>query len=148
MDMIRYFAENMIESMPEDGSVIVYNQSFESDRNREIGEMYPDLKDEMERINSNIVDFMVSFQKRQYYTKKMRGSYSIKQVLPALCPELDYGNLPGVHDGGEASHVFLTLNDNSPEKQEKIRDGLLAYCCLDTYAMVKIYEKFKESVKE
>ena len=146
--MIRHFAESMIESMPEEGSVIVYNKSFESGRNREIGEMYPDLKDEMERINSNMVDFMIPFQKRQYYTKKMRGSYSIKQVLPALCPELDYGNLPGVHDGGEASYSFLTLNDNSPEKQEEIRDGLLAYCCLDTFAMVKIYEKFKEVLGE
>ena len=30
------------------------------------------------------------------------------------------------------------------EEQEMIRKGLLVYCELDTYAMVKIYEKLKE----
>ena len=45
--------------MPEDGSVIVYNKTFESSRNREIGEMFPDLKSEMERFNNNMVDLFL-----------------------------------------------------------------------------------------
>lgn len=147
-DMIRHFAESMIENMPGEGSVIVYNQSFEKTRNKEIGEMYSDLKDEMERINNNLEDFMIPFQQRTYYTREMQGSYSIKDVLPALCPDLGYDKLSGVHDGGEASYAFLTLNDYSPEKQQEIREELLDYCCLDTYAMVKIYEKFLEAVEE
>lgn len=149
-NLIRTFAESMIEDMPEDGSVIVYNKGFESARNREIGEMYPDLKDEMERINSNIVDFMVPFRQRNYYTKEMEGSYSIKKVLPALYPndpELNYTNLPLIHNGGEASEAFLSLKDKTPEEQEEIRNGLLKYCELDTYAMVKIWEKFIEVSK-
>lgn len=85
-NLIRHFAEHMIENMPENGSVIVYNQSFEASRNTEIGEMYPDLKDELERINENMVDFMIPFKQRNYYTKEMEGSYSIKYVLPALYP--------------------------------------------------------------
>lgn len=149
-NLIRTFAESMIEDMPENGSVIVYNKGFESARNREIGEMYPDLKDEMERINSNIVDFMVPFRQRNYYTKEMEGSYSIKKVLPALYPndpELNYTNLPLIHNGGEASEAFLSLKDKTPEEQEEIRNGLLKYCELDTYAMVKIWEKFIEVSK-
>lgn len=150
-NMIRHFAESMINDMPEDGSVIIYNNSFEPARNREIGEMYPDLNDEMERINENIVDFMVPFRSRKYYTKEMEGSYSIKKVLPALFPdddELDYSKLPGVHKGDEAANAFLTLNEQTPEKQKEIREGLLRYCELDTYAMVKIWEKFKEVTNE
>lgn len=146
-NMIRHFAESMINDMPEDGSVIIYNNSFEPARNREIAEMYPDLKDEMERINANIVDFMVPFKSRKYYTKEMEGSYSIKKVLPALFPdddELDYTKLPGVHKGDEAANAFLILNEKTPEEQKEIREGLLRYCELDTYAMVKIWEKFKE----
>lgn len=57
--IIRKFAESMIKDMPEDGSVIVYNKTFESTRNKEIGEMYPDLRDEMDRFNNNIVDLMI-----------------------------------------------------------------------------------------
>ena len=148
-NLIRNFAESMIEDMNEDGSVIVYNKAFEASRNREIGEMYPDLKEEMERINGNIVDLMIPFRNRDYYKKEMEGSYSIKYVLPALYPdnpELDYINLPLIHNGGEASEAFLSLKDKTLEEQEEIREGLLEYCKLDTYAMVKIWEKFKEII--
>ena len=148
-NIIRNFAENMINDLPEDGSVIVYNKSFEASRNREIGKMYPDLKDEMARINANMVDLMIPFKDRNYYTKEMKGSYSIKYVLPALYPddpELDYINLDLIHNGGEASQAFLSLKDKPLKEQKEIRQGLLEYCKLDTYAMVKIWEKFKEVV--
>ena len=143
----RTIAERMIRDMPDDGRVIVYNKGFASSSNREIGEIYPDLADEMERINSNIVDLMVPFKSRDYYTKEMQGSYSIKYVLPALYPddpELDYHNLPVVHNGGEASEAFLSLKNKTPEEQIKIRSGLLEYCKLDTLAMVKLWEKFRQ----
>ena len=147
---IRHFAESMIKDMPENGSVIIYNKAFEPVRNNEIARMYPDLKDELERINSNIIDFMEPFKQRKYYTKEMHGSASIKAVLPALYPndpELDYHNLPVVHNGGEASEAFLSLRNMSKEEQKEIRHGLLVYCELDTYAMVKIWEKLNEIVE-
>ena len=148
-DLIRTFAESMIRDMPQNGSIIVYNKGFEASRNREIGEMFPDLKSEMERFNENMVDLMVPFKNRDYYTKQMKGSYSIKYVLPALYPgdsELDYVNLDLIHNGGEASQAFLSLKDKSPEEQEKIRKSLLEYCKLDTLAMVKIWEKFRQVI--
>lgn len=150
-DFIRHFAESMIKDIPKNGSVIIYNKSFEPARNNEISKMYPDLKEEMDRINSNIVDFLEPFKQRKYYTKEMHGSASIKAVLPALYPndpELDYHNLPVVHNGGEASEAFLSLKDKSLEEQKEIRHGLLVYCELDTYAMVKLWEKFNEIIKE
>ncbi len=151
-EFIRHFAESMISNLSENGSVIVYNQTFEGTFvNKELARMYPNLEDEILRINDNMVDFMVPFRSKQYYTKEMQGSYSLKAVLPALYPddpELNYSNLTSVHDGGEASEAFLSLKDKSPEKQEEIRQGLLEYCKLDTYALVKIYEKFKEVIEE
>ena len=79
----------------------------------------------------------------------MKGSHSLKYVLPALYPndpELDYHNLPVVHHGGEAAEAFLNLNEKSKEEQELIREGLLRYCELDSLAMVKIWEKFREVI--
>ena len=146
-NIIRNFAESMIKDMPEEGSVIVYNKGFEASRNKEMGQMHDDLKEQMERINTNMVDLMIPFRNRDYYTKEMQGSYSIKYVLPALYPdnpELDYSNLDLIHNGGEASEAFLSLKDKTPEEQKEIREGLLEYCKLDTLAMVKIWEKFKE----
>ena len=146
-DFIRHFAENLIKDIPDNGSVIIYNRAFEPARNREIAERYPDLKDELERINCNMIDFLEPFKQRKYYTKEMQGSASIKYVLPALYQkdsELDYHNLPVVHNGEEASEAFLSLKGKSKEKQKEIRNGLLVYCQLDTYAMVKIWMKFKQ----
>ena len=150
-NLIRTFAESMINDLAENGSVIVYNRTFEEKLvNNKIAEMYPDLKDEIERINANIVDLMVPFKNRDYYTKEKVGSYSIKYVLPALYPddkELNYSELSLIHKGDEASEAFLTLKEKTPEEQKEIRKALLEYCKLDTLAMVKIWEKFIEVTK-
>ena len=146
---VKKFAESLIKDIPDEGSVIIYNKSFEPARNREIARLYPDYKKDLDRINSNIIDFMDPFSKRYYYTKEMQGSHSIKYVLPALYPDdpaLDYHNLPLVHNGEEASNSFLSMKGKTKEEKEEIRKGLLVYCELDTLAMVKIYEKFKEVI--
>lgn len=146
-DFIKHFAENMVKDLSEDGNVIIYSK-YERTINNKILELYPQFKNEIERINSNMVDFWEIFKKRKYYTKEMKGSASIKDVLPALCPELDYHNLDLVHNGTEASNAFISLKNKSSEEQKETREALLKYCCLDTYAMVKIYEKFKEVLDE
>ena len=77
----------------------------------------------------------------------MKGSYSIKYVLPSLFPDdpsLNYHNLEQIHNGSEAMSAFATLNEYSEEEQLKIRNNLLDYCKLDTYAMVKIWQKLNE----
>lgn len=150
-EFLRHFAESMIKDIPENGSVIVYNMGFEHSRINELATIYPDLKEELMRINSNMVDFLPPFKKRYFYMKEMMGSASIKKVLPALYPndpELDYHNLPVIHNGSEASETFLKLKEKSKQEQEILRNGLLKYCELDTYAMVKIWEKLKEVVGE
>ena len=151
-NLIRHFAESMINALPEDGSVIVYNRLFEESLvNNKLAEMYPDLKKEIERINKNIMDIKQPFSDRNYYLKEMAGSASLKEVLPALYPddpELDYDKLSFVHKGDEASNAFLSLRYETPENQKKIRQALLEYCKLDTLAMVKIWEKFREVTRD
>ena len=70
--------------------------------------------------------------------------------LPALFPNdpsLNYKNLPLVHKGDEASNTYKDLGNHTKKEQETIRHGLLVYCELDTFAMVKIYEKLIEVTK-
>ena len=59
---------------------------------------------------------------------------------------LNYHNLEDIHNGSEASNAYANLGNLSKEEQEKLRNNLLKYCELDTYAMVKIWEKLKEVV--
>ncbi|MDZ7625711.1 MAG: DUF2779 domain-containing protein [Ignavibacteriaceae bacterium] len=44
---------------------------------------YPVFADEIEKLISRIKDLMIPFQKKYYYAPEMKGSYSIKAVLPA-----------------------------------------------------------------
>lgn len=85
-----------------------------------------------------------------YYLPSMGGSFSIKRVLPSLFPNdpsLDYHNLEGgVQNGSDAMNAFPRIQYMSPEEQQKTRKALLEYCCLDTFAMVKVWEKLKEAV--
>jgi hypothetical protein len=63
--------------------------------------------------------------------------------LPALVPELRYDELE-IGNGTDASTAFYSLRllDNKKEIQT-LREGLLKYCELDTWAMVRILEKLK-----
>lgn len=73
----------------------------------------------------------------------MKGSYSIKYVLPALLPgedELNYQNLT-IQNGSMAMSTYQTLHTNPAEEIAQIRKDLLAYCKLDTLAMVRIWEE-------
>ena len=44
-------------------------------------------------------------------------------------------------------YKFKNNENKTNEEQEYIRERLLRYCELDTYAMVKIHDKLKEVVK-
>lgn len=147
MDPRRILAERLVEDIPMNVCVTAYNMGFEKGRIREMAEQFEDLSEHLMNIHDNIKDLMLPFSNRWYYCKEMQGSYSIKYVLPALFPndpELDYHNLPVVHNGGEASQAFVDLVKLTKEEQEEIRKGLLLYCRLDTLAMVKVWEKLKE----
>ena len=74
----------------------------------------------------------------------MKGRYSIKNVLPALVPDLTYDTL-NIQEGGMASSSFLSMVNNTFNGDEfKLREDLKEYCKRDTYAMVRILEKLKK----
>ena len=123
--------------------VTAYNKSFECTRLKELAEAFPDLAEHLLNIRDNIVDLLVPFQSGYYYNRAMGGSFSIKSVLPAIFPddpELNYHNLEGVHNGGEAMSIFPKIQFMTPEEQKAAQHNLLKYCELDTYAMVKVWE--------
>lgn len=109
-DPRRKLAEQLCSDIPLNVCTTAYNMGFEKGRIRGLAEIFPDLSEHLMNIHDNIVDLMIPFQKKWYYCKAMQGSYSIKYVLPALFPNdptLDYHNLEGVHNGGEASQMPL-----------------------------------------
>jgi hypothetical protein len=135
------FVKQLISDCGDLGSVLVYNIGFEKGKLNELIELYPQYINELNNIVSRLKDLMVPFQKRWYYTPEMKGSYSIKYVLPALVPELSYQDLE-IKEGGTASSTFSEIVQGTfIGDVEKTRNDLLEYCKMDTYAMVKILEK-------
>ena len=148
-DPRRDLAQSLVKDIPLDVCILAYNMSFEKNVIVSLAKLYPDLESHLMNIYNNIKDLMIPFKNRDYYNKNMKGSYSIKYVLPALFPNdpsLDYHNLDMIHNGDEAMNTYARLGEKTKEEQVIIRNNLLKYCCLDTYAMVKIYERLKEFV--
>ena len=135
--------KSMIENIPKSGSIITYYQPFEKGVIKDLSEFCPNMKEELLGINERIIDLMIPFAKGGYYHPEFEGSFSIKKVLPALCKnndELDYKNL-NISNGGMASSAFRELGNKTAEEIQQIREDLLKYCWLDTYAMYAIYNK-------
>ncbi len=123
--------------------VFVYNAAFERSRISELAGRFPEHREALLAINERIVD-LLPIARERYYHPSQHGSWSIKAVLPAAVPELSYSDLDGVQDGGMAMEAFLeALHPQTPEeRKELIREQLLSYCKLDTYAMVRLWQVF------
>ena len=135
------FIEQLIEDCGTSGDILVYNIGFERGKLNDLIDVFPQYSNELSGIVNRLKDLMIPFQQKWYYTPEMRGSYSIKYVLPALVPELSYDGLP-IKEGATASNTFLSMVNRTFEGDvEETRRQLLEYCELDTYAMVKILEK-------
>ena len=127
---------------------LAYNDGFERGRIKELAALYPDLAVHLLNIRDNIQDLLTPFQSGFYYAPAMGGSFSIKKVLPALFPNepsLDYHNLDErCQNGGHAMTIFPRIQFMDPDEAAASREALLRYCELDTWAMVKVWEKLKE----
>jgi hypothetical protein len=130
--------EQLINEIGSDGNIIVYNKGFETPRLNEIARDFLKYESKIKKILDRIVDLMIPFQQKLYYTPEMKGLYSIKQVLPALVPGFSYKNLE-INNGGDASLAFVRLmKENDPAMINQTRQDLLKYCKMDTLAMVEI----------
>jgi hypothetical protein len=143
-------AKQLVQDIPTDATVLAYNMGFEKGVIRKLADNFEDLAPQLMAIHDNIKDLMIPFSKKDYYTPSMKGSYSIKYVLPALVPDMAqaYKELNYIQNGGDAMQTYpklATIKDK--EEVEKLRGALLEYCKLDTLAMVKVLEKLKESVR-
>jgi len=145
-DPSKAFAEALVAVCGERGPIFVYNAGFETARIRELSERFPYMAKPLLALNERVVD-LLRVARDHYYHPSQQGSWSIKAVLPALCPDLDYGDLVGVQNGGMAMNAFLEAlaPKTSKARKSEIEQQLLAYCALDTYAMVRLWSAFTGS---
>ncbi len=137
------FVKKIIEDCGTEGDILVYNIGFERSKLVDLIEVFPQYSEKLENIINRLKDLMIPFKKKWYYKSEMKGSFSIKSVLPALTDNLSYDYLE-IKEGGTASDTFLQMINKTFEGDEEIkRKQLLEYCKLDTEAMVEILKKLE-----
>lgn len=142
-DPRRAFAESLLEAIGTSGPILVYNATFENSRMRELATSFPDLAPALEAAIKRVVD-LLPMAREYYYHPEMRGSWSIKAVLPTIAPDLAYDDLV-VADGGMAQDAFgeILHTDTPPERKVQLLDALHKYCERDTWAMVRLAHHFQ-----
>lgn len=141
------FLDQLKPLLGKEGSIIVYNGSFELGRLDELTTLFPSSRTWYNQIKRRTVDLLQPFRDFAYYHPSQNGSASIKAVLPALTGK-GYEGMP-IADGGTASREYLrvTYEEVSPEERMTVRKQLEEYCKLDTEAMVRIVEKLQSISK-
>ena len=140
------FAKALVAACGDTGPIFVYNASFESSRIRELAERFPRLGASLRVLLDRIVD-LLPVAREHYYHPDQQGSWSIKAVLPSICPDLDYADLDGIQNGGMAMEAYAeALNaGTTSERKAEIVHQLHAYCALDTLALVRLWSTFSGS---
>jgi predicted RecB family nuclease len=131
----------MIEAIPPDGPgpIFVYH-NYEALRLRDLADRHPQYGAQVAQCLLRLVD-LLPIVKANYYHPAMRGSFSIKAVLPTIAPDLDYDNLKDIADGTAAQVAYLYAaldSQTTPERRAELRDRLLIYCKHDTWAMARV----------
>jgi hypothetical protein len=137
------FAKALVQACGNTGPVFVFNAGFEKRIIAAAARRFPEFAEALEHLRSRIVD-LLPIARSFHYHPSQHGKWGIKSVLPAVCPDLNYGNLDGVQDGGAAMNVFRESihPQTAPERKQEIERDLLAYCRLDTFAMVRLWQVF------
>ena len=131
-------AEELIAALGRKGSICTYS-GYERGVIDALARALPEHADALKEIRSRLFD-LLNLVRSTYYHPEFHGSFSIKRVLPVLCPDLSYKDL-SIQDGQIAAHEYVrALEERDSRVRQRIFKDLRAYCELDTLAMARVKE--------
>ncbi len=130
-------AEALLAGMPDFGPVFAYNAPFEHRVLTELADRVPQYALELRRVADRLQD-LLPVTRSAYYHRDMKGSWSLKAVLPTIAPQLSHGQLAEVQEAGGAQLAFMLLRGGrlGAERYDALRSALLEYCGRDTWGLV------------
>jgi hypothetical protein len=140
-DPQRRVIEELISHIGDHGSILAWNASFEKSVLQGLADRFPEFADQINSILNRVVDLIVPFRSGAYSDYRFRGSASIKKVLPVLVPVLSYSGMPiSAADDSSLAYQKYIEGQMTQEEWTVLRPAMLAYCELDTQAMVRILD--------
>ena len=137
------FAQTLLDALGDRGTIFIYT-TYEIRIINALAEYLPQHRTALLNLTDRCKD-LCALIKEHYYHPRFHGSFSLKSVLPALVPDMDYDRL-AIQEGTLAAFEYLRMIAPSTESEEKqrIERNLLDYCGHDTLAMVKIRNTLME----
>lgn len=135
------FIDEMLKTLPTEGSIVVYHQTYEISKLKELAKDFPQHAASINLLLPRIVDLKKVIEESVYHPE-FQGSYSIKKVAPVLLGQsVSYERL-AVGDGMEAVCRYQELIElsHNDQRRDDIHKHLLEYCKQDTYLMVLLHK--------
>ena len=132
-------AKALCEAIGNKGTILAFNGSFEAAILKSLAAAVPKYASQLKLMAERIEDPQILFREA-IYDSKFLGSFSLKIVAPAILgAKFDY-NLLEISEGGAVELFFDEMNQESTpgKKKEELRKQLLAYCKVDTEALVEL----------
>ena len=144
-DPRREAAERLLEATRNASSIATYS-SYEKTCITQLLSLFPDLAPAIQGLLDRLVDLLPVVRDNIYHPG-FNGSFSLKDVLTPMVPELSYDDLVIV-DGRLASveiaRLLFVAHKIPPGERDKIRRDLLDYCERDTWATVRMMARLRE----
>jgi hypothetical protein len=143
-DPRRAFAESLLASLEGTKLPVIVYSSYEQTRLTELAATFPDLAKPIRSVIRQLTD-LLPIVRGSVYHPEFDFSSSIKLAAPALCPDVTYGDLEEISDGGAASTAFWLMASGKadPTTSARLQRSLLEYCRRDTWAMVRLHQALK-----
>ena len=134
----------LLDALGETGSIAAYSQ-FERVAIVKLAEHLPDLSERLQALTTRLVD-LLPIVRRSVYHADFHGSFSIKNVLPALVPGLAYDDLE-IAEGTVASFSYQSVVEGllPPEETRATLEALRSYCARDTQALLELFAVLENS---
>jgi len=136
-------AGELIRAVSGAGTILAYNASFERRCITALAEAAPHLASGLDALAARLEDLLPVVRSNVYHPD-FGGSFSLKNILTPLVPDLGYEDL-AVADGETASTILerliLAPGAFTQEEGQHHRRALLEYCKMDTWALVRLHER-------
>lgn len=132
---------HLLDACGTEGSIVSYYAQFESARISELAEFSPEQQAPLIKLNARMVD-PLPLIREFVYDEQFHGSFSLKDVGPALLgTTFSYQGML-VNDGSAAQRAFEEIinNNTSASRKGELMNASLEYCRKDTLVMVELYK--------
>lgn len=148
-DCRKDFIEHLLQDMPDQGSIIVFNMDgAEKLRLRQLENQFPEYRKQLEQLNDRMVDLQAPFEHGCFYDLRQRGKSSLKTLMPLFSAHASYDQLD-IHNGMEAVFAYReALQQTDPQKVALIGEQISEYCSMDTYAERELFLGLKKKLEE